>query len=328
MQNEENYSFHIKEGGVENYLDALEKLFGGTRTNSSYEVHTGGNRMNVSIVKLLPEFEIILFQQFLQKKIYATRLPDDRSDFYHLTLINEGQITRQNPNEQLQAEAGSSMGLFFHNGLFPLNTVHPARIEIRSVSVKFSKEAVCQIIPEADNLLQSLFPDNKPIWYHTHVSSELERMAEDIFFLEKADFGSRALIMSKGLELFTLLLSSLNKQLQKEDLHGLHIDDYKRIMKIKNYLLSKVEEKISMDEIAVEYGISTSKLKRDFNTVFDSSVSKFHTHAKMDEALRRLRSGKYSVTEVGYDLGYQNVSKFSLMFKKVKGINPKEVIPL
>jgi YesN/AraC family two-component response regulator len=30
--------------------------------------------------------------------------------------------------------------------------------------------------------------------------------------------------------------------------------------------------------------------------------------------------------EVGYDLGYQNLSKFSEMFKKVKGIPPSEVI--
>ncbi|MCG8581409.1 MAG: helix-turn-helix domain-containing protein [Bacteroidales bacterium] len=48
----------------------------------------------------------------------------------------------------------------------------------------------------------------------------------------------------------------------------------------------------------------------------------------MDEAYRRLKTGQYSVTEVGYDMGYNSLSKFSEMFKKVKGINPKEVIPV
>jgi len=48
----------------------------------------------------------------------------------------------------------------------------------------------------------------------------------------------------------------------------------------------------------------------------------------MDEAFRRLRSGDFSDMEVGYDLGYQNLSKFSKMFKKVKGISPCEVIKL
>lgn len=47
----------------------------------------------------------------------------------------------------------------------------------------------------------------------------------------------------------------------------------------------------------------------------------------MDEAYRRLNSGKYSVTEVGYDLGYSNLSKFSEMFKRMKGIPPSQALP-
>ena len=328
MQNEENYCIQVKEGGSENYLEAMEKLLDGTKTESGFECQSGGNRLSVSIFKLLPEFEIILIHQNLRKNLCINRLPDERADFYHLTLIYKGKISRQYQNEQQEAEAGNSMGLFFHNGLFALDSIYPARVEMLSVNFKFSKEAVCRFIPEANQLLQSLFPEDAPKWFHTYVTPELERMAENIFFLKKAGFGSKALTISKGLELFTLLLSSLNKKLEKDDLHGLHKDDYRRIMEIKNYILARVEEKISMEEITKKFGISASKLKRDFKTAFNSSVSLFHVHAKMDEAYRRLRSGSYSVTEVGYDLGYQNISKFSGMFKKIKGINPKEVIPV
>ncbi len=47
---------------------------------------------------------------------------------------------------------------------------------------------------------------------------------------------------------------------------------------------------------------------------------------KMDEAYNRLKSGDFSVSEVAYDLGYENPSKFTQMFKKLKGFNPSEVI--
>ena len=52
----------------------------------------------------------------------------------------------------------------------------------------------------------------------------------------------------------------------------------------------------------------------------------FYNQARMDEAYRRLKSGRYSVSEVGYDMGYSSLSKFSSMFKKLKGILPNEVV--
>ena len=118
----------------------------------------------------------------------------------------------------------------------------------------------------------------------------------------------------------------MKKLVDKDELNGLHIDDYERLLKIKERLLMSFEQKISIEELANDFGVSLSKLKRDFKTLFDTSVYQFYTQAKMDEAYRRLKTGEFSVSEVGYDLGYQNISKFSQMFKKVKGINPKEVV--
>ncbi len=100
------------------------------------------------------------------------------------------------------------------------------------------------------------------------------------------------------------------------------------LMRIKKHLLDSLTDTINVEAIAEEFAISVSKLNRDFKALFDMTIYKFYTHAKMDEAYRRLQSGQYSVTEVGYDLGYNSLSKFSEMFKKVKGINPKEVVPL
>ena len=97
---------------------------------------------------------------------------------------------------------------------------------------------------------------------------------------------------------------------------------------LKERLTSNLEEKFTIESLAEDFGVSSSKLKRDFKQLYDTSIYHFHTLAKMDEAFRRLKTGEYSVSEVGYDMGYQNLSKFSEMFKKIKGISPKEVIKL
>ncbi|MBR8534094.1 helix-turn-helix transcriptional regulator [Carboxylicivirga sediminis] len=106
-----------------------------------------------------------------------------------------------------------------------------------------------------------------------------------------------------------------------------HPYENNRLLLIKKEIETQIESKISIEELASQFAISVSKLQRDFKTLFNSSVYQFFTHAKMDEAYRRLKTGRYSVMEVGYDLGYSNLSKFSQMFKKIKGVSPKDVIP-
>nr|WP_321452280.1 AraC family transcriptional regulator [uncultured Carboxylicivirga sp.] len=329
MEHHDQQIISLQEGSGYQYLDILEESYPkGKRTENGFDYELGNDRIKIDISPISKDFELILLQLFLQKSLLVKRLPDEQTDYFHLTLIKEGQVTRQYQNEQKNAEAGTSMGLFLHNGLFPLDSHYPARVGIRSVTFKFSLSGISCLIPEAIPLLQSLFPNDEPKGYHTQVSAELEKLMDDLFFYETLDFGRQALVTSDGLKLYTLLMSSLKNQLDKENLHGLHIDDYKRLLEVKQFILDHLDQKVSMDEMANKFGVSASKLKRDFKALFDCNVGEFYTHAKMDEAYRRLKSGKYTVTEVGYDMGYLNASKFSSMFKKVKGINPKDVIPL
>ncbi|WP_158293215.1 helix-turn-helix transcriptional regulator [Tamlana fucoidanivorans] len=183
-------------------------------------------------------------------------------------------------------------------------------------------------MPEAIELMDTLFGNGEAKAYHIGINSELDKMLDELFFYENSTFGRIPLVMARGLEILPVLMKTIKKQLDKDELNGLHIDDYKRLLEIKNYLLTHLEDKVNIEDVTNRFAISQSKLKRDFKTLYNTTVYAFYTQAKMDEAYLRLRSGQYSVTEVGYDLGYQNISKFSLMFKKIKGISPKEVIPL
>jgi len=46
----------------------------------------------------------------------------------------------------------------------------------------------------------------------------------------------------------------------------------------------------------------------------------------MQKARLMLLSGNYSVKDIGYTLGYTNLSNFTLAFKKVFGRLPSEVL--
>ena len=276
----------------------------------------------------MPGFEIYTTYATHNTAVVIDKEPDDDPEMVYINVIKEGQMTRSYDNKEKHAEADSSKGIFIYNGLFPITITHPPNATLESIGFKLSKKALQQFLPEATGIFEALFGTNEPVAYHTHLPVELNALVEDIFHFKKSEFDKIPLVVARSLELFTLIMRSVRKLVNKDELHGLHIDDYRRLMKLKDQLLSNFDNRISLDELAGEFGISVSKLKRDFKALFDTSVYQFYTHAKMDEAYRRLKSGNFSVMEVGYDLGYQNLSKFSQMFKKVKGINPKDVIPV
>ncbi|TRX72684.1 AraC family transcriptional regulator [Carboxylicivirga sp. M1479] len=317
-----------KEGPAINYYQALQKLFGGSVNNGEYQVKNALVDIHMSAYQYEQDIELLIASGTCSNAMEIDREPDDDPNYIHINIIKEGQLTQFYSNQKQLDEADTSKGVFVYNGLFPLKAEIPARINYKSVAFKFNKRALEKLIPEAVYIFDELFGDQQPIAYHMQASKEIERLTDDIFYFRDVEFGGQMMVMARGFEVFSSLFLSAKNHFENNNLHGLHVDDYERLLKIKEKLLSSFDQRISLDDIAQEFGISVSKLKRDFKALFDCSLYQFYTHAKMDEAYRLLKTGNYSVMDVGYDLGYQNLSKFSMMFKKVKGISPKDIIPI
>ncbi len=69
-------------------------------------------------------------------------------------------------------------------------------------------------------------------------------------------------------------------------------------------------------------GLNSFKLKNGFKEVFGTTVYGFLTAKRMEKARDMLSSGKYSVSDAAWDLGYTNVSHFIELFRRQYGITP------
>lgn len=93
---------------------------------------------------------------------------------------------------------------------------------------------------------------------------------------------------------------------------------------IKERLCRDFRQSLTVEELAEEYGISSSSLKKYFRLVYGSPVSEYVKNAKMEYACRMLRETRMSVGEVAAETGYANQGKFGSAFKKIIGETPLE----
>lgn len=327
MQKAEAINLEFKEGSFSNYLMALQNHFGGEIQNNTYQFQKGNTSIYCCTFVISNEIEVAVTDSKHHQPILMSRIPDDNPDYLHMVIIHQGGYTQSYKNKQQQLEADSTKGIFFYNGMFPLTAEFPANTTYKALSFKFQKSALENIIPEALPQINKMYNTSEGIAYHIPTPIEVNQLVDDIMHYRKGGFGAKAFIKARALEAFALTLKVM-EQMDDDALNGLHIDDFERLMRIKEKVMASLTTSISIEDIAVEFAISVSKLNRDFKTLFDTTIYKFYTRAKIDEAYRRLQSGNYTVTEVSYDMGYSNPAKFSEMFKKIKGISPKQVVAL
>ena len=94
--------------------------------------------------------------------------------------------------------------------------------------------------------------------------------------------------------------------------------------KAVNYMNSNINTNLLISNIADEYNISVSTLKRIFNKYAGISVHKYFLQMKIKRATQLLQDGN-SVSNVSEKLGFSSQEYFSAAFKRETGISPSDI---
>ncbi|CAN5194700.1 AraC family transcriptional regulator [soil metagenome] len=92
------------------------------------------------------------------------------------------------------------------------------------------------------------------------------------------------------------------------------------------YLLKSSPDKdLSLSELAIECGVSSSRLSRLFNEQIGLSIVDYKNKLKLEQFLECLKNHQdYSISEACYSVGFGSYSQFYKIFKQFFGISPKE----
>ena len=87
---------------------------------------------------------------------------------------------------------------------------------------------------------------------------------------------------------------------------------------------NKEEQNMSLEEIAIEFDLSESRLRALFKSQVGMAPTQYVKKLKMDEAARMLRDSYRRVTDIRTRLRINDYSHFVRDFKKAHGMTPTQ----
>ncbi|GAQ15686.1 transcriptional regulator, AraC family [Myroides odoratimimus] len=176
---------------------------------------------------------------------------------------------------------------------------------------------------EHSPIIKGLLENNQPLLFEQLLYPDLSIILKEI--MDSSVYES--------FELFYLkikaeqIICSLLYQLEKRDnryLYALNNHDIQTIYNIRDLILKDLTRAPQLKELVEISNMSLSKLQRLFKQVFGSTLFNYYQEFRIKEAARLLKEEKLSVSEVGYYLGFTNLSHFSQVFEKHIGVKPKK----
>lgn len=258
----------------------------------------------------------------LQNALPLIQTPSKTNDLFiinfYLTSTSIHQKTNKNRFEfnfdNISVMLSSSAAVFHYN--------IPAKEDVKIFQIGFTREwLLTNAFEDVSSDLKNIFMGNDPIYMAENLDYQFKYLVEEMDLRN----ANRLFLFSGALQLLNTFFTKLeNRQLKTKDLSNIHHTDLESLLQVRTFMDEDPLKAISLDALAQQSGMSLSKFKRYFKQVFGVTPYQYHLQNKLAVAFNRLGQN-YSVSEVAFLLGYNNLSHFSKAFKKQYGFLPSEV---
>lgn len=240
----------------------------------------------------------------------------------------------------------NNIRIFFHNIIHPKGKTTKTEkqlpyVRISSASTpqttvfrKGTEAHIVLVIIDADYLRSFLQSDAEKYAFLCHLDQHFiieEMMTDDILRTVKEIIteGKKQKLKDffyklKTLELLYYLFESLSQRDSSHSVLKLNERDITAIYQVRNAMAANLSQPQPISELKRIAGMNELKMRQLFKQIFGKGIYEYFQYLRMTEAARMLREDKLSVSEVGYALGFENLSHFTRLFEHHIGMKPKK----
>ncbi len=143
------------------------------------------------------------------------------------------------------------------------------------------------------------------------------------------------MLKSKGLYRLSLLLQLFDclsniknkKKLSTEGFNPVSTSsEAEKINKVYDYVFKNFANGIELEKVADTIFLSPSAFCRFFKEKTNKTLFDYVKEVRIGYAAKLLLEKKYSISEICYQSGYNNLSTFNKQFREIKGLTPSEFL--
>ena len=197
--------------------------------------------------------------------------------------------------------------------------------QVTHVSISISKAYLSAFLMEETAHFEYLFDSANNFWIEELMTDDILCTVNDLVKSEEPAAMKSFYYKMKSMELLFYLFESLKK---RESPAGLKLNtkEIQAIYQVRDKLVSSLSRPSTIAELKQLAGMNELKLRRIFKQVFGMGIYEYFQHIRMKEAARLLREKNVSVSEAGYQMGFENLGHFTKVFEKHIGKKPKKYL--
>ncbi|OUS01041.1 AraC family transcriptional regulator [Flavobacteriales bacterium 33_180_T64] len=139
------------------------------------------------------------------------------------------------------------------------------------------------------------------------------------FYFQNPSLVNNDLLELKIKELILLLIQSKNVASVLELINNLYST---KAVQVKEIIKLHLHSNLTLEELAKLCHLSLSSFKREFKKEFNDSPTNYIISKKLEKAKELLLMTDLSISEIAYEVGFNDPQYFTRIFKKRGGISP------
>jgi AraC-like DNA-binding protein len=174
--------------------------------------------------------------------------------------------------------------------------------------------------------LQKVIEDSKSkeqFLYEGNYSITTADIVEQIQKKELSGFLRSIFLEGKTFEMLSKQVTQYQDDQREDSQQIMRKTDVKKIKMAVNIIGENLNHNYSVEELAKEVGTNVNKLQVGFKHMFGLTVNKYMQQVKLEAAKKMLSSAEHNVSQIVSQIGLNNRSYFSKIFKEKYGVSPK-----
>lgn len=231
--------------------------------------------------------------------------------------------------DRMESAGTEVAAMYLLSFLSDLNQFATAGTSLSSIRVIISREWLARYlkIDQLDNVLQRYLSLKAKSIHIREMDFETRILMNDI--LNPADISpvGTAYVQNRIMMMVENFFAWMYDQLSVMEMQ-IHMtrEEIDQIMKVEESLTADLSNAPTIKQLSVQAAMSPSKLKKQFKDVYGLPIYEYYQKKRMEKARELLLEGNRTIKAVGRELGFSNLSNFSVAFKKEHHLLPSELL--